>query len=109
MRAMDIRYRTGGGHMARRGRRRLLVPGSEQAMTAFKAEVMRREGFQVQPGRPDAVKYEVAQSLGVPLMPGDNGHLKTEEAGKVGGRIGGSMVREMIRMAQEELTRKPQP
>lgn len=93
--------------MGRRGRRRLLVPGSEQGMAAFKADVMRREGFQVTPERPDAVKYEVAKSLGVPLKPGDNGGLTTEEAGAVGGRIGGSMVREMIRMAQEQLTKKP--
>ena len=93
--------------MARRGRRRLLVPGSEQGMAQFKAEVMRREGFAVDPGRPDDVKYEVAQSIGVPLMPGEGGNLKTEDAGAVGGRIGGSMVREMIRMAQEQLSKKP--
>ena len=92
--------------MARRGRRRLLVPGSEQGMALFKAEVMRREGFESPPDRPDAVKYEVAKSLGVPLKPGDNGSLKTEEAGAVGGRIGGAMVREMIRMAQEQLNKR---
>lgn len=93
--------------MARRGRRRLLVPGSEQGMQTFKAEVMRREGFQAPSGRPDDVKYEAAKSLGVPLGPGNNGGLTTEEAGMVGGRIGGSMVREMIRLAQEQLAKKP--
>ena len=72
-------------------------------MNAFKAEVMSREGFKVDPARPDDVKYEVAQSLGVPLKPGDNGELSTESAGHVGGRIGGAMVREMIRLAQEKL------
>jgi Small, acid-soluble spore proteins, alpha/beta type. len=42
----------------------------------------------------------------VPLKRGDNGKLTTEEAGQVGGKIGGAMVREMIRLAQEQLTRR---
>jgi hypothetical protein len=60
----------------------------------------------VDPERPDDVKYEVAQEMGVPLQQGNNGKLTTEEAGKVGGKIGGSMVREMIRMAQEKLSKR---
>ncbi|MBN3524212.1 alpha/beta-type small acid-soluble spore protein [Paenibacillus apiarius] len=93
--------------MARRSRRKLLVTGAEQGVNAFKAEVMRREGFAVNPNRPDDVKYEVAKTLGVPLQPGDNGNLSTESAGRVGGRIGGTMVREMIRLAQENLAKQP--
>ncbi|WP_219835167.1 alpha/beta-type small acid-soluble spore protein [Paenibacillus sp. R14(2021)] len=89
--------------MARRSRRKHLVPGADAAMSAFKAEVMRREGFVVNPNQPDDVKYEVAKSLGVPLEQGYNGHLSTESAGQVGGQIGGAMVKEMIRMAQEKL------
>jgi hypothetical protein len=73
-------------------------------MDAFKADVMRQEGYAVDPSRPDDVKYEVAQSLGVPLQHGDNGNLTTEDAGRVGGKIGGSMVREMIRLAQQRLS-----
>ncbi|MGG4034812.1 alpha/beta-type small acid-soluble spore protein [Paenibacillus cisolokensis] len=95
--------------MARRGRRRLVVPGAERAMEAFKAEVMRRQGYHVDPSRPNDVKYEVARSIGVPLKPGDNGDLTTESAGQVGGQIGGAMVREMIRLAQEQLARQPRP
>lgn len=67
---------------------------------------MRKEGYAVDPAHPDDVKYEVAKSLGVPLMPGDNGHLTTEDAGHVGGKIGGSMVREMIRLAQAKLSER---
>lgn len=48
----------------------------------------------------DLLKYEVAQELGVPLGPGYNGHLTAKEAGAVGGKIGGSMVRVMVRYAQ---------
>lgn len=92
--------------MSRRRSRRLVVPGAEQGVNAFKAEVMRREGYPVDANRPDDVKYEVAQSIGVPLKPGDNSQLTTEQAGHVGGRIGGTMVREMIRLAQEKLTKQ---
>ncbi|AJY76448.1 alpha/beta-type small acid-soluble spore protein [Paenibacillus beijingensis] len=88
--------------MSRR-RRRLAVPGAEQGLQTFKAEVMRQAGYAVDANRPDDVKYEVARTIGVPLRQGDNGHLTTEEAGSVGGQIGGTMVREMIRLAQERL------
>lgn len=81
-----------------------MVPGARQGLQQFKAEVMRKEGYAVDSNRPDDVKFEVAKELGVPLQAGDNGDLSTESAGRVGGRIGGSMVREMIRLAQEKLT-----
>lgn len=93
--------------MARR-KRRYTVPGVEQDMQSFKAAVMKREGYAVDPNHPDDVKYEVARELGVPLQPGYNGGLNTEEAGHIGGKIGGSMVREMIRLAQEQLAKGKQ-
>ncbi|MFD0710836.1 small, acid-soluble spore protein, alpha/beta type [Paenibacillus sp. GCM10027626] len=95
--------------MARRGRRRLAVPGAEAGVQAFKAEVMQRAGYKVDPKRPDDVKYEVARALDIPLQQGDNGHLTTESAGHIGGQIGGTMVREMIRLAQEQLAKQPRP
>lgn len=76
-------------------------------MQTFKAEVMRQEGFNVDPQHPDDVKYEVAKELGIPLQAGNNSGLTTESAGQIGGRIGGSMVREMIRLAQEQLANQP--
>lgn len=88
--------------MARR-RRKYAVPGVEQGMQAFKAQVMKNEGYAVDPQRPDDVKFEVAKELGVPLKPSDNGQLTTEQAGHIGGKIGGSMVKEMIRLAQQQL------
>ncbi|AZN39399.1 small, acid-soluble spore protein, alpha/beta type [Paenibacillus albus] len=89
--------------MARRSRRKHVVPAADAQMSAFKAEVMRREGYVVNPSRPDDVKYEVAKSLGIPLEHGYNGQLSTESAGQIGGQIGGAMVKELIRMAQEKL------
>ncbi|MDF2922070.1 MAG: alpha/beta hydrolase [Paenibacillaceae bacterium] len=87
--------------MARR--KSYAYPVPHATIESFKAYVMRQEGYGTDPARPENVKYEVARSLGVPLRQGDNGHLRTEEAGRVGGQIGGAMVREMIRMAQEKL------
>lgn len=84
------------------------MPGAEEGMQAFKAEVMRREGYTVDPNRPDDVKYEVAEELGVPLQPDGNGDLTTESVGQVGGKIGGSMVREMVRLAEQQLAKKNQ-
>ncbi|KGE20107.1 alpha/beta-type small acid-soluble spore protein [Paenibacillus wynnii] len=93
--------------MARR--RKYAVPGVERQMQTFKADVMKREGYDVDPNHPDDVKFEVAKELGVPLQSGDNGGLTTEEVGHIGGTIGGSMVREMVRLAQEHLANKKQP
>ncbi|HLO12716.1 MAG TPA: alpha/beta-type small acid-soluble spore protein, partial [Pseudoneobacillus sp.] len=56
--------------------------------------------------RPDDAKYEAAEEVGVPLKKGYNGGLTSHQAGKVGGRLGGNMVRELVRMAQENLTNK---
>lgn len=85
-------------------RRKYVVPGAEQSMQAFKAEVMKKEGYSVNPNNPDEVKFEIANELGITLKPRDNGELSTEEAGHIGGKIGGSMVRELIRMAQDRLS-----
>ncbi|KKO53252.1 alpha/beta-type small acid-soluble spore protein [Paenibacillus sp. DMB20] len=89
--------------MARRRNRKYAVPEIAQEMRAFKAEVMKNEGYDIDPNRPDDVKYEVAKDLGIPLQPDGNGRLTTESAGQIGGKIGGSMVREMIRLAQQKL------
>lgn len=91
--------------MARR--RKLLVPESREGLEKLKAQVISR-----QLGRPvpaDQVKYEVAKQVGVPLSRGYNGQLETKNAGKIGGQIGGQMVKELVRMAQENLTNPKHP
>lgn len=92
--------------MARRRRARYLVPEARAGMQHLKTEVMRREGYAVDPRNPGAVKFEVAERLGVPLRQGDNGELSASSAGKIGGRIGGAMVREMVRMARHTLAQR---
>lgn len=95
--------------MSRRRNHRAIVPGAEQSLDQLKAKVMKDKGYAVNVNQPDQVKYEVARTLGIPLKQGYNGQLKAEDAGKIGGPIGGAMVREMIRMAQQKLTDNRSP
>ncbi|MCA1064270.1 alpha/beta-type small acid-soluble spore protein [Rossellomorea sp. AcN35-11] len=80
-------------------RRKLLVPESRKAMDDLKAKV---SGVQ----QTDEAKYEAAREQGIPLQKGYNGKLTSVQAGKVGGRIGGNMVKELVRMAQENMNKK---
>ncbi|WP_100407875.1 alpha/beta-type small acid-soluble spore protein [Bacillus solitudinis] len=83
-------------------RNKLLVPEAHSAVNQFKGQVMNRKGYQA--STPEEVKYEVAKDLDIPLRRGDNGELTSKQAGRVGGQIGGSMVKEMIKIAQNKLS-----
>lgn len=50
-------------------------------------------------------KYEVAEELGLGLQVADGywGELPARECGRVGGKIGGRMVRVMVRWAEEAM------
>lgn len=67
---------------------------------------MKEAGYDVDLNNPESIKYEVAEEQGVPLQKGNNGHLTSEQAGKVGGPIGGNMVKEMVKMAKEQIANK---
>lgn len=83
--------------MARRNK--ILVPEARRGLDELKAKV-------VQSQSPENAKFEAAEEVGVPLKKGYNGQLTSEQAGKVGGRLGGSMVRELVKMAQQNLAKK---
>lgn len=83
-----------------------MTQNNRQNMEQFKAIVMKNKGYKVNPENPNDVKYEVAKEQGVALKKGYNGQITSEQAGKVGGPIGGNMVKEMIRMAQEQMKNK---
>lgn len=85
---------------------KILVPEAREKLDKLKADVMREQGYQVNSKNPDDVKFEIADELGIPLTKGYNGKITAEEAGKIGGPIGGNMVKEMIRMAQEQMMKK---
>lgn len=81
-------------------RNRILVPEARKGLDELKAKVANVQN-------PENAKFEAAEEAGVPLKEGYNGHLTPRQAGKVGGRLGGSMVRELIKMAQVSLNKKP--
>lgn len=87
--------------MARK--RRPLIPEARDALDSLKADVMKQRGYVVSKDNPDQVKYEVAADMHIPLSRGNNGNLTSHQAGKIGGQIGGSMVKEMVRLAQERM------
>ncbi|WP_391120994.1 small, acid-soluble spore protein, alpha/beta type [Psychrobacillus sp. L3] len=87
-------------------RNKILVPSAREELDKLKARVMKDRGYYVDINNPDNVKYEIADELNIPLNKGYNGKLTAEQAGKIGGPIGGNMVKEMIRMAQEQMARK---
>lgn len=75
-------------------RRRPLVPSARNGLDALKAQVAHVTD-------PEQAKYEVAQELNIPLQHSYNGNLTAHDAGRVGGHLGGSMVKEMIRIGME--------
>jgi small acid-soluble spore protein D (minor alpha/beta-type SASP) len=85
--------------MARRRKNNILVPEARQELEQLKARVAGTTD-------PKLAKFEAAKEVGVPLEEGYNGKLTSVEAGKVGGRLGGGMVKELVRMAQEDLEKK---
>ncbi|SES67698.1 Small, acid-soluble spore protein, alpha/beta type [Salinibacillus kushneri] len=77
----------------------ILVPGSRQGLDHLKANVAHTND-------PNDAKYEIAEEQGIPLNQGDNGNIKAKDAGKIGGKIGGNMVRDMIKMAEEQYSKR---
>ncbi|WP_075618736.1 alpha/beta-type small acid-soluble spore protein [Paenisporosarcina indica] len=85
---------------------KIIIPEARAGLNQLKAKVMKSKGYNVNEEKPDDVKYEIANELGIPLSKDYNGKLTSEQAGKIGGPIGGNMVKEMIRMAQEQMLKK---
>jgi len=81
--------------------RRPMVPASREALDLLKARLQNVD-------KPDQAKYKVADFLNIPLSHGYNGQLTAHDAGKIGGELGGSMVKELIRSAQMALTANEQ-
>lgn len=77
-------------------RNKILVPEARKGLDQLKAKVAGTNN-------PEQAKFEAAAEVGVPLKQGYNGKLTAEQAGKVGGRLGGSMVKELVKMAKENL------
>ena len=85
--------------MAKRRKRKILVPESQEQLDLLKARIAHTD-------HPDRAKYEVAKDLGIPLNEGYNGRLASADAGKIGGKLGGSMVKELTKLAKENIFRQ---
>lgn len=85
--------------MAKKNRNKILVPEAKQELDLLKAKVTGSSN-------PEVTALEVAKELGISLNEGYNGELTSFKAGKVGGKIGGSMVKELVKMAQESLKKE---
>lgn len=80
-------------------RRRILVSEARQGLDDLKAKIAGTKN-------PEEAKFEVAKEMGVPLKKDYNGELTSKQNGKIGGKLGGGMVKELIKMAQENLGKK---
>ncbi|MDO6450447.1 alpha/beta-type small acid-soluble spore protein [Oceanobacillus profundus] len=76
---------------------------AKKNLSQFKGRVMKAKGYNVDNNNADDVKFEVAKEQGIALEKRDNGDLTSRQAGKVGGPIGGNMVKEMINIAKEQM------
>ncbi|MGD8191726.1 small, acid-soluble spore protein, alpha/beta type [Brevibacillus ginsengisoli] len=76
-------------------RNKPLIPGARTGLDQLKARLQNVSD-------PEQAKYEVASELNIPLQHGYNGNLTSHDAGRIGGKLGGSMVKEMIRAARKE-------
>ncbi|MCK1993333.1 small, acid-soluble spore protein, alpha/beta type [Peribacillus muralis] len=85
--------------MAKRKRNKILIAEARKGLDDLKAKVAGTDN-------PEDAKFEVAKEMGVPFKKNDNGLLTAKENGKIGGRLGGGMVKELVKMAQESLTKK---
>ena len=74
-------------------------------LNEFKNQIMESKGFRLNSALGEDVKFEIANELGIPLNKEDNGNLTSKQAGTIGGPIGGNMVKEMIKLAQEQLSK----
>jgi hypothetical protein len=80
-------------------RRKILVSEARQGLDDLKAKIAGTKN-------PEEAKFEVAKEMGVPLKKDYNGELTSKQNGKIGGKLGGGMVKELIKMAQENLGKK---
>jgi small acid-soluble spore protein D (minor alpha/beta-type SASP) len=94
--------------MARRRKRRLLVPEAREALERLKQSVVveKMSGTAAPVERVENPARLAAQSVGIPYNARDNGDMKARDAGTIGGHIGGSMVKRLIEIAEQELAQE---
>ncbi|MDQ0417657.1 hypothetical protein J2Z48_001830 [Croceifilum oryzae] len=90
--------------MARK-RSRLLVRTAGPEVDRLQMDVMNRKLGTSFSNRED-LKVEIARQFDIPYqVKGSNGALRAEDAGKIGGTMGGLLVKELVRMSMESLSK----
>lgn len=93
--------------MARR--KRILVPGAKDALDELKRQVIQDQSHSTDPvqrTRSESPGMKaMAEAKGIPYSDSDNGELTTRQAGKLGGSVGGPMVKRLILLAEQNLER----
>lgn len=84
-----------------RNKNKIVVPEAREALNHLKLSVTNQGGSTTKENI-----YETAKEVGVPFKKGYNGDLTSRQAGKVGGNIGGKMVHELVKMAEQQLQQK---
>jgi hypothetical protein len=85
-----------------------LVPESKEALDRLRMEVAQEigapvSGVQETGEGPDVITHAIADMYGVPLQEGYNGALTSHDAGRLGGHLGGQMVKHLVAQAQSLL------
>ncbi|MCA0971709.1 alpha/beta-type small acid-soluble spore protein [Halobacillus litoralis] len=75
---------------------KILVPEARAGLDQLKSDIANTSN-------PEEAKYEIAKEKGIPMQKGYNGQMSTRDAGKVGGSLGGQMVKELVRRAEQQL------
>lgn len=90
--------------MSRRRKRKPLIPQARTKLDELQTKLISEElGREFR--NKEQAKMELAKELGVPLKEGDNASLKAGDAGKVGGAMGGRLVKELVAMSLKSLQR----
>lgn len=89
--------------MSRR-RRKPLVPEARGELDQLQTKLISEELGRNFHSKEEA-KVELAKELGVPLKASDNQDLRAGDAGKVGGAMGGRLVKELVAMSLRSLER----
>jgi hypothetical protein len=88
--------------MSRNRKRKPLVPQAREKLDQLQTKLLSDELGQEFHSK-DEAKLELAKELGVPLKAGSNASLTAGDAGKVGGAMGGRLVKELVAMSLKSL------
>ncbi|SFX72527.1 Small, acid-soluble spore protein, alpha/beta type [Thermoactinomyces sp. DSM 45891] len=90
--------------MARK-RKRLLVGSARSEVDRLQTDVLNRKLGTAFTSRED-LKVEIARQFDIPYQSkGSNRSMRAEDAGKMGGTMGGILVKELVRMSMETLSK----